>query len=63
MIQCVGSRTKERPYCSKICCGAAMKNALKIKELHPTSNIFILYKDIRTYGLNEDFYNQARERV
>jgi heterodisulfide reductase subunit A len=62
MIQCVGSRTKERPYCSKICCGAAMKNALKIKELHPSSNIFILYKDIRTYGLNEDFYNQAREQ-
>jgi len=62
MIQCVGSRTRERPYCSKICCGAAMKNALTIKELHPSSNIFVLYKDIRTYGLNEEFYNQAREQ-
>jgi len=62
MIQCVGSRTKERPYCSKICCGAAVKNALKIKERRPSSNIFILFKDVRTYGLNEDFYNQAREQ-
>ncbi len=61
IIQCVGSRTKERPYCSKVCCGAAMKNAIKIKELNPSSNIFILYKDIRTYGLNEDYYSQARD--
>ena len=60
MIQCVGSRTTERPYCSKICCGVAIKNALKIKELHPRSNIYILYKDIRTYGFTEDFYSEAR---
>jgi len=60
MIQCVGSRTKERPYCSKICCNAAIKNALKIKEINPASNIYILYKDIRTYGFNEDYYAQAR---
>jgi len=61
MIQCVGSRTKERPYCSKICCSAAIKNALKIKALNPSSNIYILYKDIRTYGFSEDFYTQARQ--
>jgi len=61
MIQCVGSRTKERPYCSKICCNAAIKNALKIKSLNPSSNIYILYKDIRTYGFSEDFYSQARQ--
>ena len=61
MIQCVGSRTAERPYCSRICCGVAIKNALKIKELNPSSNIYILYKDIRTYGFTEDFYRQARE--
>ncbi len=61
MIQCVGSRTKERPYCSKICCNAAIKNALKIKSLNPSSNIYILYKDIRTYGFSEDFYTQARQ--
>jgi heterodisulfide reductase subunit A len=61
MIQCVGSRTKERPYCSKICCNAAINNALKIKELNPSSNIYILYKDVRTYGFSEDFYAQARD--
>jgi len=60
MIQCVGSRTKERPWCSKICCAAAIKNALKIKERHPASNIYIFYKDIRTYGLSEDSFRQAR---
>ncbi len=62
MIQCVGSRTEERPYCSRICCGAAIKNALKIKELNPSSNIFVLYKDIRAYGFNENFYREAREK-
>ncbi len=61
MIQCVGSRTKERPYCSKICCNAAIKNALKIKALSPSANIYVLYKDIRTYGFSEDFYTQARQ--
>jgi len=61
MIQCVGSRTKERPYCSKLCCNAAIKNALKIKEVNQASNIYILYKDIRTYGFNEDFYTRARQ--
>jgi heterodisulfide reductase subunit A len=60
MIQCVGSRTRERPWCSKICCAAAIKNALKIKELHPASNIYIFYKDIRTYGLGEEFFSRAR---
>jgi len=61
MINCVGSRTKERPYCSKICCNAAIKNALKVKQLNPSSNIYILYKDIRTYGFSEDYYTQARQ--
>ncbi|MBU1055058.1 MAG: CoB--CoM heterodisulfide reductase iron-sulfur subunit A family protein [Proteobacteria bacterium] len=60
MIQCVGSRTPERPYCSKICCGTAIKNALKIKELNPLANIYIFYKDIRTYGFYEEFYRKAR---
>ena len=61
MIQCVGSRNDERPYCSRICCGVAIKNALKIKKLNPSSNVFILNRDIRTYGFSEEFYSQARE--
>jgi heterodisulfide reductase subunit A len=62
MIQCVGSRTEERKYCSRICCSTAIKNALKIKELNPDANIYILYRDIRTYGFREDYYHLAREK-
>jgi heterodisulfide reductase subunit A len=61
MIQCVGSRTDTRPYCSRVCCGEAVKNALKIKEQNPDANIYILYRDMRTYGLAEDHYRKARE--
>jgi len=61
MIQCVGSRTKEHPYCSRICCQEAVKNALKIKEIRPDANVFILYRDVRTYGFRESFYTKARE--
>ncbi|MFC1762378.1 FAD-dependent oxidoreductase [Planctomycetota bacterium] len=61
MIQCVGSRNEEHAYCSRICCSAAVKNALKTKQLHPTSNVYVLYRDIRTYGFRELYYKQARE--
>ena len=62
MIQCVGSRDDERPYCSRVCCTEAIKNALKIKELSPETNVYILYRDIRTYGFNESFYTEARRQ-
>ncbi|MFH1258936.1 MAG: FAD-dependent oxidoreductase [Elusimicrobiota bacterium] len=61
MIQCVGSREEEHPYCSRVCCGEAVKNALKIKEKNPQAKIYVLYRDIRTYGFKEDFYLKARE--
>jgi heterodisulfide reductase subunit A-like polyferredoxin len=61
MIQCVGSRSPEHPYCSRVCCGEAVKNALKIKEIRPASKVFILYRDIRTYGLKEIYYKKARD--
>jgi len=61
MIQCVGSRNEEHPYCSRTCCGEAVKNALKIKEVSPDADVFVLYRDVRTYGFKEDFYRQARE--
>jgi len=60
MIQCVGSRNEQRPYCSRTCCAAAVKNALKIKELNPDAQISILYRDMRTYGLLESYYAKAR---
>ena len=60
MIQCVGSRNQERPYCSRVCCSQAIKNALKIKEINPSANIYVLYKDVRTYGFREEFYTKAR---
>jgi heterodisulfide reductase subunit A-like polyferredoxin len=61
MIQCVGSRNGDRPYCSRICCSEAIKNALKLKALAPETNVYILYRDIRTYGFKEDYYEKARE--
>ncbi len=61
-IQCVGSRDDERPYCSRICCTKSIKQALKIKEVNPDANIFILYRDIRTYGFFEEMYREARNK-
>jgi heterodisulfide reductase subunit A len=60
MIQCVGSRDEEHPYCSRICCSHAVKNALKLKERDPRVNIYVLYRDIRTYGFYEAYYYEAR---
>jgi len=61
MIQCVGSRDDAHPYCSRVCCGEAVKNALKIKERSPDTQVFVLYRDMRTYGLVETYYEKARE--
>lgn len=62
MIQCIGSRNPEYPYCSRICCQAAVMNALKLKTLNPDVNIYILYRDMRTFGFSEKYYQQAREK-
>ncbi len=59
-IQCVGSRDKERPYCSKVCCTHSVKSAIGFKKKNPHVNVAILYRDIRTYGKKEDFYREAR---
>ena len=61
MIQCVGSRDDEHPYCSRICCQEAVKNALAIIESNPAARIYVLFRDIRTYGLDEVYYQRARE--
>jgi len=60
MIQCVGSRDEEHPYCSRICCGHAVKNALKLKEANPQASVYVLYRDVRTYGFYETSYHEAR---
>ena len=60
-IQCVGSRDDHRPYCSRICCTASILNAISIKENNPDTDVFILYRDIRTYGEKEYLYKKARE--
>jgi heterodisulfide reductase subunit A len=59
MIQCVGARNDERPNCARICCGQAIKNALKIKEINPEAEVYVLYKDMRAYGFKEDYYREA----
>ena len=62
MIQCVGSRNEENENCSRICCQNAVKNALEIKKLNPDAQVYVLYRDMRTYGLLEDFYKEARQQ-
>jgi heterodisulfide reductase subunit A-like polyferredoxin len=62
MIQCVGSRDADHPYCSRVCCADAIKNALKIKAISPETNVYVLYRDIRTYGFKESYYTKARQQ-
>ena len=62
MIQCVGCRNEERNYCSRICCTHALKNALNLKSLNPEMNIYILFRDMRTYGYREDYYRAAADK-
>jgi heterodisulfide reductase subunit A-like polyferredoxin len=60
MVQCVGSREPEHPWCSRICCTEAVKNALRLKQLNPKVNVYVLYRDMRTYGFKEALYRDAR---
>jgi heterodisulfide reductase subunit A len=62
MIQCVGCRNKDRDYCARICCGHAIKNALKLKEKNPEMDIYVLFRDMRTYGFREDQYREASNK-
>jgi len=62
MIQCVGSRDKDRPYCSRVCCAQALKNALKLKDAAPDREVVILYRDLMSYGFMEEYYTLAREK-
>ncbi|MBW1868951.1 MAG: FAD-dependent oxidoreductase, partial [Deltaproteobacteria bacterium] len=59
-IQCVGSRIPERPYCSRTCCTHTLENALTLKKMNPDMSIYVLYRDLRSYGFREDLYREAR---
>jgi heterodisulfide reductase subunit A len=60
-IQCVGSREPERPYCSRVCCTHSIESALHLKEINPDMDVYILNRDIRTYGERELLYREARQ--
>lgn len=62
MIQCVGSREDPNMYCSRVCCTHAVKNALKLKETNPGLNIYVLYRDMRTFAMKELVYEEARRQ-
>jgi heterodisulfide reductase subunit A len=62
MIQCVGCRNEDRNYCSRVCCSHAVKNALNLKKIKPDMDIYILFRDMRTYGLREDAYREASDK-
>jgi heterodisulfide reductase subunit A len=62
VIQCVGCRNTERNYCSRVCCTQAIKNALKLKEANAGKDIYIIFRDMRTYGFNEDYYRAAADK-
>ena len=62
MIQCVGCRNENRNYCSRICCSESVKNALLLKEKKPEMDVFVLFRDVRTYGFKEDYYREAANK-
>jgi heterodisulfide reductase subunit A2 len=62
MIQCVGCRNEDRNYCSRVCCSHAIKNALALKARKPEMNVYVLFRDMRTYGLKEDYYREAADK-
>jgi heterodisulfide reductase subunit A len=62
MINCVGARIPERPYCSRLCCMTAIKNAALLKEINPKARAYVLHRDLMTYGVEfEEYYRKAKE--
>jgi heterodisulfide reductase subunit A len=61
-IQCVGSREPDRPYCNKVCCSHSVENAIRLKDMNPDMEVYILYRDMRTYGEREILFTKAREK-
>ncbi|MBN1106683.1 MAG: CoB--CoM heterodisulfide reductase iron-sulfur subunit A family protein, partial [Deltaproteobacteria bacterium] len=61
-IQCVGSREPQRPYCSRVCCTHTLQSALELKRRNPEMSVYVLYRDMRTYGQREELYREARQK-
>lgn len=61
-IQCVGSREPQRPYCSRLCCSFTAKTVCDLKAINPDMDIYVLYRDMRTFGEREEVYKEAREK-
>ncbi len=61
-VQCVGSREGDHPNCSRVCCTGTMTAASKIKEKDPSAEVYVLFRDIRTYGFREKYYKEASEK-
>ena len=61
-IQCVGSREPARPHCSNLCCSFAVRTAIDLKAMNPEMDIYVLYREIRTFGKREDLYKEARQK-
>ena len=61
-IQCVGSRNPDRPYCSRVCCSHTVESALELKRRNPEIDVYVLYRDMRTYGEREDLFREARKK-
>lgn len=59
-IQCVGSREEGHPYCSKVCCTHSVQSAIALKKENPERSVYILYRDLRTYGQREGLFREAR---
>jgi heterodisulfide reductase subunit A len=63
MIQCVGSRNEQRAYCSRVCCQTAVKNAILVKDQTPDANVFVLYRDMQMYGVeNEEMFRDSKAK-
>jgi len=62
MIQCSGTRDEKRNYCSRVCCVRALKNALFLKETNPDIQVYILYRDMMSYGFYEEYYTEAKKK-
>jgi len=63
MIQCAGSRDEQRPYCSRICCQIAVKNAMLIREQNSEAKVSILYRDMQMYGVeNEEMFRASKAK-
>jgi heterodisulfide reductase subunit A len=61
LINCVGARIPERPYCSRVCCMTSLKNAIQLKQHNPQARVHVLHRDLMTFGVEfEEYYRRAR---